>query len=117
MTTNLRRSPRFINSAVPVAIPDTNANVIIIAAFREKLEDIESTACCDSKLKKIKALFKFALQKECIAFVKNNSRLHTTILNKAKIMRDGKSYINHSGSLENKVALIKTSKKLEKALL
>ena len=125
MSTNLRRSPRLVNRAITVPIVNIDINTkntiltknTIIATFREKLVDIESTKCCDCKLKRITALFKFILQKECIAFVKSNRKLHTVILNKAKDLRDHIKYANHTGSLENKVALINTSKRLEKALL
>lgn len=118
MNTNLRRSPRFINRTVPVASININTNKLKRSTIlSEKLRDIEFSVCWNYKLKKTNSLFKLMLQKEYIDFIKSNSRLHTTVLNKATELRQWITYLNHLGSLENKVALIKTSKKLEKALL
>ena len=121
MNTNLRRSPRFINRTVTVPVASINININTIktmcATLKQKLRDIEFSVCWNYKLKKTNSLFKLMLQKEYIDFIKSKSRLHTTFLNKATELRQWITYLNHNGSLENKVALIKTSKRLEKALL
>lgn len=70
-----------------------------------------------SRVKLLNSFFKFIIRENYIPFIKQHAMLLDVVISKARQMSDYKVYLTHLAPLEEKVALIKTSKKFLKALL